>query len=284
MRNLILSASVLITLLGCQPSASKSEANPQDAVATDSSQTVESALESQEKNSSQPISFREELHRNGNLLETKTKDQYTLEVWEYDEEAFPEYYFFCKDENDSITDEFSCWVVTEGEDMCSGQSEENSYKFLLEESIGIRIDRKAWEGTYPCLCVDDYQPLSDEACLEKRLANDDPYKIIGEDKYTYSSQEYRVDPSGKFVKIEAHSEPRIENNCSFLENLDGLPKEHLQILKQCIYAHRGFIFEDKPLTERFSQYDWYTPQFEDVSEQLDARDKELIAYLESLGV
>lgn len=60
-----------------------------------------------------------------------------------------------------------------------------------------------------------------------------------------------------------------------------LSKSDLRILRNAIFARHGYIFRDKHLLRYFSQFQWYKPLFSDVSDRLNATEKNNIRILKS---
>jgi len=59
-------------------------------------------------------------------------------------------------------------------------------------------------------------------------------------------------------------------------DLAVLSKNDLRILRNTIYAKYGLIFQSKDLTEHFSKFPWYQPQYNNVDNRLTAQDRRLI--------
>jgi hypothetical protein len=63
------------------------------------------------------------------------------------------------------------------------------------------------------------------------------------------------------------------------EDISGLSKPELRILRNEIYARHGYIFKSKDLQDYFSAKDWYRPQHEDVSNLLNATEKKNVEFI-----
>ena len=228
--------------------------------------------------------IREMLQAEGKLLDHLEYRQFKLEAWELDEGAFLEYYFVLVDEADSVLDHLEMWQETDGEGFCWGSYEKNKYAY--ESGYRLRINRETWEGNYACICRDTntFEDLEEKACMDKILATDNVYAIIGEDKYTYITEAYEIYPEGKLVHIDSSMIVTIGIHCAGLDMLDRVPKEHLKVLKESVYAQKGMTIEDPDIHERFSKHEWYNPRHEKNDDRLDMKDKELLTYLEQLGV
>lgn len=63
------------------------------------------------------------------------------------------------------------------------------------------------------------------------------------------------------------------------KDLFGLSKQELRIMRNEIYARRGYIFKSKDLREYFSKQTWYIPQYEDVTSFLTPIELENIEFI-----
>lgn len=61
--------------------------------------------------------------------------------------------------------------------------------------------------------------------------------------------------------------------------LSGYSKSELRILRNSIFARHGYIFKSEDLKEYFSKFEWYKPQFSNVSHKLNSVEKENIRIL-----
>ena len=57
------------------------------------------------------------------------------------------------------------------------------------------------------------------------------------------------------------------------EDLQQLSKAELRIKRNEFFAHLGYIFQSDDLKMHFEKTDWYSPRFEDVTDQLTAFDR-----------
>lgn len=64
-------------------------------------------------------------------------------------------------------------------------------------------------------------------------------------------------------------------------DVSGLPKSELRILRNAIYAMHGRRFKSKDLAEYFAQYDWYTPFYDEVEDQLNSTERENIKIIKA---
>jgi hypothetical protein len=62
-------------------------------------------------------------------------------------------------------------------------------------------------------------------------------------------------------------------------DLKGLSKAELRILRNEIYARHGYIFKSEDLREYFSQQPWYSPRYNDVSDKLTAVEKKNVEFI-----
>jgi hypothetical protein len=70
---------------------------------------------------------------------------------------------------------------------------------------------------------------------------------------------------------------------SYLHDTDlaVLTKDELRILRNIIFAKYGRIFQSKDLTDHFSNFDWYKPQYQNVDDSLTDADRWLIERIQS---
>jgi hypothetical protein len=73
-------------------------------------------------------------------------------------------------------------------------------------------------------------------------------------------EEQKISPQEKIFPIS--SQLLTEND------LKGLSKSELRIMRNEIYARHGYIFKSKDLQDYFSKKSWYTPLYNDVSNKL----------------
>jgi len=64
------------------------------------------------------------------------------------------------------------------------------------------------------------------------------------------------------------------------EDLSGLSKQELRILRNEIYARHGYIFKSQDLRNYFSAKDWYRPQYNDVSNLLNTTEKKNVIFIQ----
>lgn len=65
-------------------------------------------------------------------------------------------------------------------------------------------------------------------------------------------------------------------------DLASLSKVELKLMRNEIFARRGYIFKDEQLNKYFNQQEWYQPLFEDISDQLTPTEKANIALIKQL--
>lgn len=64
-------------------------------------------------------------------------------------------------------------------------------------------------------------------------------------------------------------------------DLAVLSKIELRILRNTVYAKYGLIFQSKDLSEHFSQFAWYQPQYSNIDNRLTERDRTLIQRIQA---
>ena len=63
------------------------------------------------------------------------------------------------------------------------------------------------------------------------------------------------------------------------EDIVGLTKEELRLLRNEIFARHGYIFQSEDLANHFAQFDWYTPISSNVFGELSAIEKANVDFL-----
>jgi len=63
------------------------------------------------------------------------------------------------------------------------------------------------------------------------------------------------------------------------EDIVGLTKEELRLLRNEIFARHGYIFQSEDLANHFAQFDWYTPVSSNVFGELSAIEKANVDFL-----
>lgn len=63
------------------------------------------------------------------------------------------------------------------------------------------------------------------------------------------------------------------------EDIVGLTKEELRLLRNEIFARHGYIFQSEDLANHFAQLDWYTPVSSNVFGELSAIEKANVDFL-----
>lgn len=64
-------------------------------------------------------------------------------------------------------------------------------------------------------------------------------------------------------------------------DISDVPSSELRIMRNWIYARHGYIFRSDDLRRYFSQFDWYTPQYHDVSSQLNDIERYNVLFLKN---
>jgi len=64
------------------------------------------------------------------------------------------------------------------------------------------------------------------------------------------------------------------------DDLNGISKRKLRILRNEIYARHGYFFKSKDLRDYYSAKDWYHPQYNDVSNLLNTIEKRNVAFIQ----
>lgn len=64
-------------------------------------------------------------------------------------------------------------------------------------------------------------------------------------------------------------------------DLQGLGTNELRVLRNAIFAMHGYRFKSADLQQYFGQFDWYMPQYSDVTNQLNSTEKHNIELIKS---
>lgn len=105
---------------------------------------------------------------------------------------------------------------------------------------------------------------------------------IGENSVFFdANQEYESDSIYVEQPVNTQSQPTYSYDtvCKRLlgdEELIGYSKEELRIMRNWIFARHGYAFKSRDLQIYFSQFDWYQPQYADVSYMLTDIEKKNI--------
>lgn len=65
------------------------------------------------------------------------------------------------------------------------------------------------------------------------------------------------------------------------DDIAGLPKGELRIMRNWIYARHGYIFKSADLRAYFSNFSWYVPRYSDVNSQLNSIEKYNITFIKN---
>ena len=117
----------------------------------------------------------------------------------------------------------------------------------------------------------------------RQTSHEDDYTIVQEEQS--SVDETR--PVTLFPADAYNSDPRFQSFGWLLDPIDssdlaGLSKDELRILRNAIFAINGYRFKSNDLAEYFSQFDWYTPMYSDVTSRLSQTEKNNIALIKRL--
>lgn len=76
-----------------------------------------------------------------------------------------------------------------------------------------------------------------------------------------------------------HEYSYVPNHLLTENDLIGLSKSELRILRNEIYARHGYIFKSQDLRDYFSTKSWYSPRYDDVSSQLSTIEKKNVEFI-----
>ena len=161
---------------------------------------------------------------------------------------------------------------------CHRYQEHGEYQFMKD--LSIRIITKS----YDLACgIEQPDNESDEQYLNRLMNCDDPFVIPGRELNQENVKRYDINEEGKIVERKHGSSNKVvKNRWLALTRFDKLSKAKLRMLRNTIYARKGYAFKTEDLRSFFSKKDWYEPKYDNIAKFLSASDKELIAYLENL--
>ena len=161
---------------------------------------------------------------------------------------------------------------------CHRYQEHGEYRFMKD--LGIKIITKS----YDLSCgIEQPDNESDEQYLNRLMNYDDPFGIPGRELNQENVKRYDINTDGKIIESKNGSSNKVvKNRWLALTRFDKLPKEKLRMLRNTIYARRGYAFRTENLRSFFSKKEWYEPKYDNIAKFLSSSDKELIAYLENL--
>ncbi len=63
------------------------------------------------------------------------------------------------------------------------------------------------------------------------------------------------------------------------EDISGLSRRELRLVRNWLYARYGYAFKSPDLQEYFGEKDWYTPMYDDVSSQLTSIERANVEFI-----
>lgn len=116
---------------------------------------------------------------------------------------------------------------------------------------------------------------------------DDPHKMAHTDSIYYSY--ININDSGYFIELskENHSNkerlfPEASERLLTNSDLTNLTIDDLAIMRNEIFASKGYIFKTNRLKSYFTEQEWYEPQFDNVDNNLSNIEKENIKLIRAL--
>ena len=161
---------------------------------------------------------------------------------------------------------------------CHRYQEHGAYQFVND--VNFKITTKSYD-----LACGAEQPdnESDENYLRRLMDYEDPYAIPGRELNQEIVKRYDIDGQGKLVERKNSSSQKVLTDRWFsVTRFDKLPKEKVRLLRNTIYAMKGYKFKAEDLRSYFSLKEWYKPAHENIAKMLSPSDRELISYLEKL--
>lgn len=142
-------------------------------------------------------------------------------------------------------------IVVAGMNKPDGQKAYASVNSAQEESTASMQDAQENDGT-----VDQYGPSTED------MESVDEYNDIGES-----------DTPGEY--------PQASDRYLSADDLQGMSKDELQVMRNEIYARHCYIFKTEKMQEYFSGRPWYSPLHNNVDDMLSDIEKANIKLIKS---
>ena len=157
---------------------------------------------------------------------------------------------------------------------CSVSGESNKYDFVNDYLIEVSTHKLDDNCGYYMDAGEN-----EEEYLKKLHRLDNPFLILAIKTESDILNYYQVNNAGVFTLLENRSREDLAQEIYDLSRLDSFPLKQLRILRNYIFARYGYAFKSQDLRVYFSQYEWYTPRFDNVDDQLTDIDRQIINYI-----
>lgn len=114
--------------------------------------------------------------------------------------------------------------------------------------------------------------------------NGDGQQVTEDVALTENVEESTEDFAGPEEEVEDMSFDRyrwLQERYATEEDIEGMTSEELRIMRNFIFAYHGYIFNSDDLTEYFSQYPEYSPEYSYVTSDLNPVELENIEFIKS---
>lgn len=97
---------------------------------------------------------------------------------------------------------------------------------------------------------------------------------------------YRIKTLDEYLSVKSSPTSHLPNydwaseRAVTYNDIAGMTKEELRIMRNYIFARHGYIFRSKDLTDFFSQYPWYTPMYNNVATHLSTIETKNVAFIQ----
>jgi hypothetical protein len=165
------------------------------------------------------------------------------------------------------------WRLDSG---CHRQQEHGDYEFKSNRKFIFTLKTMdAWCG------LERQQEETNSQYLDRLMLVEDPYQVPAHEMHQLTVEHYDIDEAGKINVGNVHHSIPTDNWLS-LGRFDLLPNAKLALMRNTIFAQKGYKFKTQELKEYFSKKPWYVPKHDNIAAFLSASDKKLIDYLERL--
>jgi hypothetical protein len=159
---------------------------------------------------------------------------------------------------------------------CHRHQEYGEYQFKTNQKFTFKVkSADIWCG------LERKEDENDLQYMDRLASVEDPYEIPARELKQVNVERYDIDESGK-IKLAGADHEVIKDQWLAMNRFDLLPKEKLVLLRNTIFAKKGYIFKTPELQAYFSKKPWYLPTHDNIAKFLSASDRKMIDYLEKL--
>lgn len=104
--------------------------------------------------------------------------------------------------------------------------------------------------------------------------------VVTEYQYESDAEEQEaVEEESQTEDIVEHVAKQASERKLDYDDISGLSKGELRLVRNWLYARYGYAFKDPGLQEYFGEKDWYTPLYDDVSSQLTSIERANVEFI-----